>query len=184
MAAAFVPAFLHHGHRFVGGASGTERSRRDSGIHQWRGPNWHRRRQPMAVFAEIRFEKRSQHLCDGLLFVPEGLHGCPAGCLRCAPALSGFCPSARDFDSASLRPCGMASHFLDLPLSRPSGHSPSLPSPERSPFAEWASDGGFFIFRFWYSYRGLEPRLQRAHAGPTQAASFNPSQPPCFDGLV
>jgi hypothetical protein len=30
-----------------------------------------------------------------------------------------------------------------------------------------------FIFMFWYSYRGLEPRLQRAHAGRTQ----NPPKP-------
>jgi hypothetical protein len=34
-----------------------------------------------------------------------------------------------------------------------------------------ASDGSFFIFMFWYSYKGLEPHLQRAHAGHTQDAS-------------
>jgi hypothetical protein len=33
---------------------------------------------------------------------------------------------------------------------------------------ELASDGGFFIFMFWYFHRGLEPHLQRAHAGHTQ----------------
>ena len=33
---------------------------------------------------------------------------------------------------------------------------------------ELASDGGFFLPMPWYSYRGLEPRLQRAHAGHTQ----------------
>jgi hypothetical protein len=37
-----------------------------------------------------------------------------------------------------------------------------------------ASDGSFFIFMFWYSYRGLQPHLQRAHAGHTQSASCNP----------
>jgi len=36
-----------------------------------------------------------------------------------------------------------------------------------------ASDGGFFIFMFWYFHRGLKPRLQRAHAGHTQAAAPN-----------
>jgi hypothetical protein len=36
-----------------------------------------------------------------------------------------------------------------------------------------ASDGGFFIFMFWYSHRGLEPHLQRAHAGHTQDVTPN-----------
>jgi hypothetical protein len=39
------------------------------------------------------------------------------------------------------------------------------------PFSELASDGSFFIFMLWYSYRGLETHLQRAHAGHTQVAA-------------
>lgn len=46
VAAAFVPALLHHGHRVMRGAAGTV---------------------AVAVIAEVRFEKRPQHLCDGLL---------------------------------------------------------------------------------------------------------------------
>ena len=42
------------------------------------------------------------------------------------------------------------------------------PHPERSPAPELASDGGLFIFMFWYFHKGLEPHLQRAHAGHTQ----------------
>ena len=38
---------------------------------------------------------------------------------------------------------------------------------------ELAPDGGFFIPMSWYSYRGLAPRLQRAHAGHTQGAAPN-----------
>ena len=38
---------------------------------------------------------------------------------------------------------------------------------------ELASDGGFFIPMSWYSYRGLAPRLQRAHAGHTQHVTPN-----------
>jgi hypothetical protein len=37
-----------------------------------------------------------------------------------------------------------------------------------------ASDDGLYIFMFWYFHRGLEPRLQRAHAGHTQASDGNP----------
>jgi hypothetical protein len=33
----------------------------------------------------------------------------------------------------------------------------------------------FFISMFWYSYRGLEPHLQRAHAGHTQTAGHQQS---------
>jgi hypothetical protein len=36
-----------------------------------------------------------------------------------------------------------------------------------------ASDGSFFIFMFWYSYKGLEPHLQRAHAGHTQSKDLS-----------
>jgi hypothetical protein len=36
-----------------------------------------------------------------------------------------------------------------------------------------ASDGGFFIFMFWYFHWGLEPHLQRAHAGHIQVAGAN-----------
>ena len=32
-------------------------------------------------------------------------------------------------------------------------------------------------FHFWYFYRGLEPHLQRAHAGHTQAMSGNAVPP-------
>ena len=35
--------------------------------HKWRSPDWHGRRQSIAAFAKIHFEKRTQHLCDGLL---------------------------------------------------------------------------------------------------------------------
>jgi hypothetical protein len=38
-----------------------------------------------------------------------------------------------------------------------------------------ASDGGFFIFMFWYFHKGLEPHLQRAHAGHTQAVAHQPA---------
>jgi hypothetical protein len=46
---------------------------------------------------------------------------------------------------------------------------------------ELASDGGFFIFMFWYFHRGLEPRLQRAHAGHTQAGSSKGGQRPSLN---
>jgi hypothetical protein len=49
---------------------------------------------------------------------------------------------------------------------------------------ELASDGGFFIFMFWYFHRGLEPRLQRAHAGHTQAGACNHYQPLSFDDFT
>ncbi len=45
--------------------------------------------------------------------------------------------------------------------------------PGRSLAPELASDGGLFIFMFWYFHKGLEPHLQRAHAGHTQAGSSN-----------
>jgi hypothetical protein len=38
-----------------------------------------------------------------------------------------------------------------------------------------ASDGGFFIFMFWYFHKGLEPHLQRAHAGHTQGVAHQPA---------
>jgi hypothetical protein len=40
-----------------------------------------------------------------------------------------------------------------------------------------ASDGSFFIFMFWYSYKGLEPHLQRAHAGHTQGGDGDAEEP-------
>ena len=46
VAAAFLPAGFHFGHRLMGGATGPE---------------------AVAVFAEVRLEKRTQHLRDGLL---------------------------------------------------------------------------------------------------------------------
>ena len=52
---------------------------------------------------------------------------------------------------------------MDMPLARPFGHSLRVPSPERSPAPELASEGGFFIFMFWYFRRGLESPLQRGH---------------------
>jgi hypothetical protein len=45
--------------------------------------------------------------------------------------------------------------------------SHSLPSRVRSPSRAWPLV--VVSFHFWYSYRGLEPHLQRAHAGHTQA---------------
>ena len=45
------------------------------------------------------------------------------------------------------------------------------PSRGRSPFRAWPLVVVSFIFMFWYSYKGLEPHLQRAHAGHTQGAS-------------
>lgn len=51
-------------------------------------------------------------------------------------------------------------------LSIGSQLSPSLPSHARSPSRGWLQM--VVSFHFWYSYRGLEPRLQRAHAGHTQ----------------
>jgi len=46
VAAALFPAGFHLGHRLMGGAAGAV---------------------SITVFAEVRFEKRPQHLCDGLL---------------------------------------------------------------------------------------------------------------------
>ena len=61
-------------------------------------------------------------------------------------------------------PCRPSMRFLSIS----SQVSPSLPPPGRLPFRSWLqvvvvaslSDA-------WFSYRGLEPHLQRAHAGRT-----------------
>jgi len=45
-----------------------------------------------------------------------------------------------------------------------------------APPNQLASDGGLFIFMFWYFHRGLEPHLQRAHAGHTQDSGGNGGQ--------
>ena len=104
---------------------------------------------------------------------------------------SGQCSIARDLGEnqprMARREKQILSH-LDAPcrpsirfLSISSRFSPSLPSPERSPFSELASDGGFFIFMFWYFHRGLEPRLQRAHSGHTQVGTSNSGQRPSLN---
>ena len=59
-------------------------------------------------------------------------------------------------------------------LSIGSQVSPSLPSHGRSPFRSWLQMVVSFIFMFWFSYRGLEPHLHRAHAGHTQGAAAEP----------
>lgn len=46
---------------------------------------------------------------------------------------------------------------------------------------ELASDGGFFILMSWCFHRGLEPRLQRAHDGRTQAGAGQPATRPESD---
>jgi hypothetical protein len=46
-----------------------------------------------------------------------------------------------------------------------------------------ASDGGFFIFMFWYFHRGLKPHLQRAHAGHTHVVGGNGGYAPSFASL-
>ena len=51
-------------------------------------------------------------------------------------------------------------------------------SPRSVTLHELASGGSFFISMFWYFYRGLEPRLQRAHAGHTQGGGQEPPARP------
>ncbi len=68
--------------------------------------------------------------------------------------------------SHSLYPCwlcGFASLFVGAPRLAVFPASVTL--------HELASGGSLFISMFWYSYRGLEPRLQRAHAGHTQVVA-------------
>jgi hypothetical protein len=61
-------------------------------------------------------------------------------------------------------PCRPSMRFLFIS----SQLSPSLPSRVRSPSRAWLQM--VVSIHFWYSYRGLEPRLQRTHAGHTQDA--------------
>jgi hypothetical protein len=76
----------------------------------------------------------------------------------------------------------MRSGYANLPepLSRP-GHSDrelldflTNDSPMRIALPELASDGGLVIFMSWYFHSGLEPHLQRAHAGHTLNVAPNP----------
>src|SRR5690606_34554410 len=69
-------------------------------------------------------------------------------------------------------PCRPSMRFLSIG----SQLSHSLPSRGRSPFRAWPLV--VVSFHFWYSYRGLEPRLQRAHAGHTQVAAGQPATTP------
>jgi hypothetical protein len=55
---------------------------------------------------------------------------------------------------------------------------PSFPRSVALP--QLASDGGFFIFMFWYFHRGLEPHLQRAHAGHTQVGDGDAEEAVCL----
>ena len=54
-----------------------------------------------------------------------------------------------------------------LSVGPPVSHS--LPPPGRLPFQSWLLVVVRSCFHAWFSYRGLAPHLQRAHAGRTQA---------------
>jgi len=111
-----------------------------------------------------------------LLLTSHGISsmGSPRVRARCFPAQPPHLP-LRANQSTSLC-CASSSLRIGLDmrfLSISSQVSPSLPSHGRLPFRSWLQMVVFSCFHVWFSYRGLAPRLQRAHAGHTQAVCGN-----------
>jgi hypothetical protein len=103
----------------------------------------------LAQFAPSHPGSSTRSFCDSASPLPPSrdLHPNANKWLsRRAALLSDSCPSARGFLLAFL--------------------------PQKDPsLCRLASDGRFFIFMFWYCYRGLQPHLQCAHAENTEDAS-------------
>ena len=98
--------------------------------------------------------------------------GSPHVRTRCFPARPPHLP-ARPNRATSL--CCASSSRRARPSMRFLSVSPlvsaSLPSPGRLPCRSWLRVVVSSRFHVWFSYRGLVPHLQRAHAGRTPAAA-------------